>query len=563
MTTEAAEPTRAADVLRRPWVAALIVLAVYGVLAQLNSTGGYLGTDTGAKVITLDRMAENDTFSPAIGYWAEEWDPDGDYHPLFDTRQNDDGEWVNVTTLPMLVVARPLYELGGYRLALLLPMLGALLAAFAARNIVRQQSSEGEGWSAFWLVALASPITIYALDLWEHSIGAGLMLAAFAVLLRVARGPSPWWIGLLAGTALGLSAAMRTETFVVAFVFVGGVCVSLLLRRRLTSALITGATTTVAFAALWFLNGRLEEAVGGTSRADRVTSVATTSSLVNVTDSTGASELSTRFREALLTWFGLPVGEYPANVALGGVVVLGLIAAGVMARREDLKISHLLLALVVSCYLIAGLSGLGFVSGALVAAPAAGLVVLSRSWSLERVGIAGMAVTATVLTWAFQFTGGAGPQWGGRYILVPTLVLVCLGVVAVRADGQMFRRTVFGLSAAVTIFGVVWLQQRSHAVEGFFQDLAERPEEVVISTNGFLVREAGTAYDDRLYLSIGRGADVEGAVDLVVESGRSTFGLLTFQSVPAELDAELKASDQVNFLGVPLWYHSYEVEAER
>ena len=90
-------------------MAALVVLAVYGVLALLNSTGGYLGTDTGAKVITLDRMAEEGTFSPAIGYWAEEWDPDGDYHPLFDTRRSDGGEWVNVTTLPMLIAARPLY----------------------------------------------------------------------------------------------------------------------------------------------------------------------------------------------------------------------------------------------------------------------------------------------------------------------------------------------------------------------------------------------------------------------------------------------------------------------
>src|SRR3546814_17864200 len=98
--------------------------------------------------------------------------------------QNDDGEWINVTTLPMLVAAAPLYEIGGYRLALVWPMLGAVLAAFACRDIARQLDGEDAGWRAFWLPALASPLPIYAPDLWEHPPRAGLSVGSFPVSLR-------------------------------------------------------------------------------------------------------------------------------------------------------------------------------------------------------------------------------------------------------------------------------------------------------------------------------------------------------------------------------------------
>src|SRR3546814_3677047 len=105
------------------------------------SPGGYLGTDTGAKVATLEVMDQRGSAKPQLGYWAEQWDPDGSLHPIYDSDPID-GEWVHVTTLPMLELARPLYALGGYRLTLLLPMAGAVGAAFASRSLARRARSE-------------------------------------------------------------------------------------------------------------------------------------------------------------------------------------------------------------------------------------------------------------------------------------------------------------------------------------------------------------------------------------------------------------------------------------
>ena len=84
-------------------------------------------------------------------------------------------------------MARPLWSLGGYRGALLLPMLGGVATALAARALARRlapAASRARAEAAsFWLVGLASPVAIYALDLWEHTLGLAAM--AWAVVLLV------------------------------------------------------------------------------------------------------------------------------------------------------------------------------------------------------------------------------------------------------------------------------------------------------------------------------------------------------------------------------------------
>jgi len=536
--------------LRRPWVAALVVLAVYAGLALLNSTGGYLGTDTGAKVITLDRMVEEGTIRPDIGYWAEEWDPQGEYHPLFDTRRNDEGGWVNVTTLPMLIASQPLYELGGYRLALLWPMLGSIISAFACRDIARQLAGEREGWWTFWIVALASPLTVYALDLWEHSLGAGLMLTAIALLLRAFESPRWSLLAIGAGLLFGASATMRAESFVVAFVAVGTACARLLVHRLPVRSVGVGVSALAAFAVPWLANAALETQLAANRRTERVTGQA---------GREWWTELSERGEEALLTWFGLPGVAYPGNVILGVCAVGALVLAVVLHRRGEGRSALLAIGAVAVIFALSFSSGRSFVSGALIASPFAGLAVLGRRTSAYW-WLFGTALAMTALTWMFQLTGGAGPQWGGRYILVPTLLLTTLGIVALLAHGD--RSTVVivtGLAALVTAFGVSWLNHRSHEVEEFFEQLAARPEDVVISDNGFLVREAGPAYEDGRYLSVGRRGTVAGAVDVVADAGFETFAVLTRRSAPPEIDGELAGSTEVRFLGVPLWYHSFRL----
>ncbi|HZP31565.1 MAG TPA: hypothetical protein VFC99_21610, partial [Acidimicrobiia bacterium] len=166
------------DRARRVVAAALLLFAVYVSLSLFNDPRATMVTDTGGKIATLRAMQHNGGLDPDVHYWAAKWDPDGRLHGLFYTSRVGD-KWVNATTVTMLDVAEPLYAVGGIRAALILPMLGSVLAALAARALARRMGAgRSGGWLAFRCVGLASPLAVYALDLWEHSIGAALMLWA-------------------------------------------------------------------------------------------------------------------------------------------------------------------------------------------------------------------------------------------------------------------------------------------------------------------------------------------------------------------------------------------------
>ena len=112
-----------------------------------------------------------------------------------------------------------------------------------------------------------------------------------------------------------------------------------------------------------------------------------------------------------------------------------------------------------------------------------------------------VAVGALPLVWAFQYLGGADPQWAGRYVLELCIILVALGVAALQHAGSAIRWGVLALSRARDRDGLLWLRRASHSVADLFADLVDRPEDVVIARNGFLIREGGPAYSQRLWLT--------------------------------------------------------------
>ena len=278
MTSSTATPglvRGAASWLRRPVIAGLVLLVAYGGLSLFMDPGGYLGTDTGGKVATLEEMAHHGGgLDPDVGYWAADQDPEASLHGLYFTTRVGD-RYLNVTTLPMIYAALPLYELGGYRLALLIPMLGGVACAFAARAVARRVS-DTDGWAAYWIVGLASPITIYSLDLWEHTLGAALMAWGIVVLVDVISGRHRWWRPLLAGVLFGAAFTMRTEALVYGFVAVGVTCGLLLYRgRRLGPPLVTGLAALAGFVVVAAANALGEIAVlGATIRSSRAAGTA-------------------------------------------------------------------------------------------------------------------------------------------------------------------------------------------------------------------------------------------------------------------------------------------------
>jgi hypothetical protein len=504
--------------LRVPVIAGMVLLVAYVALSFTCDPEGFLGTDTGGKVATVKVMSERGDFDPDLGHWAGEWDPEARVHGLYYTSRIGD-RFINVTSLPMVLAARPLWDLGGYRATLLLPMAGAIAAAFAARALSRRLG-DGDGWAAFWVIGLASPLVVYALDLWEHTLGAGLMAWGTVALVDCVLDRATWWRGLLAGAAFGAAGAMRTEAFVYVLATVGVTCAVIAFgaRREIGRAVMVGVSAVAGFAAAFGANLALEAAVlGEPMRSGRASGAA----------SSGADELGLRIKEGLIT----SLSPFPTLHAEGWLVGAGLLLAlGLVAARSARRDSQ---PIVVGAAAVAGLiylwrfsNGLGFVPGLVAATPFAAAGV-ALAWHDRRSRlVAALALVPLPLVFAFQYTGGAAPQWAGRYILFTGLLLAVVGVSERRRMAQWAQVGFVVLSVAVTVFGVAWLATRSAQIADAADRLQQRDEQVLITPNGFISREFGATYGDADWLAAGSSADLAFAFEVAGESGASTVALV-------------------------------------
>jgi hypothetical protein len=503
---------------------ALIVLGIYIVCSFVCSGAGFLGGDSGGKVATLREMDRHSTLVPQVGYWAAAQDPGAALHPLYYTTVVN-GHYVNVTTLPLLIAEYPLYKVGGYRLALLVPMLGALACALIARALARRWGA-GNPDLVFWIVALASPVAIYALDIWEHTWGLALMLLGVLALTDALAGKRAVLAGGLAGLCFGAAAALRTEALVYGAVATLAVCVVLVARsRRVATAAGVGVAALVGVAVPWFANSLLERALlGATLRSGRASSAA----------SAAGDAVGVRLREAITTTIGLDFASRTAEILVGGgaVVLLAFAVLAAVRGRPPRQVNELFGAAAV--LLLFRFTGLGFIPGVFTAFPfaAAALFVV---WRYPRLRLpAAIALLAMPLVWYTAYTGNAGAQWGGRYLLCSSLLLAVGGIIVVAEHARGLLTPFIVLCVAVTGFGFVNLVSRSYDWQTVGRRVLALSSDVVISRDGFLFREAGGYYtSDRHWLTAPSNDDLDRAVGVADATGAHTMSIVTSDATRA------------------------------
>jgi hypothetical protein len=562
VTAQAEQPTPSrAPLLRRlatsPLSAGIILLLAFLGLSMLMDPMGGLGTDTGGKVATLEVMADRPLgLDPDLGYWAAAQDPDASLHGLFYTEGIGD-RFINVTTLPMLELAAPLYRVGGYRLALVLPMAGAIVAAFAARALAaRLGAGSGRAWGAYWLVGLASPMCIYALDLWEHTWGVALLAWGVVALLRVRSATSPMPIvwGGLAGLAFGAAYSMRTEALAYGFVATAVICISLLISRQVLRALLAGGGAVAGLAVAFAANLALEHvALGQSLRAERASGTA----------GSGGADLALRIKEAFVTAVGLVPSLEQRDIVLGAVLAAALIIAARASRSPQTRTLALAAgAVAVGLLLYRVVQGLGFVPGLVATTPLAALGVAFLPRTLRGREVYAIALGALPVVWYFQYSGGAVPQWAGRYILPSGLLLLVLGVVNFDRVPRAAVNAFVAASVAVTVFGLAWMVDRTHEIGEAAREVAAFPEPALVAETNFFLRELGAEYhgsQTRWLSTVGR-ADTPAAVDIVRAQGLDQFAFLTTAAgAPPEFEGfEVAGERAYDWLGVPWRVVTYD-----
>jgi hypothetical protein len=517
-------------VLARPVVACLLLFTAYGALSMLNDPNGTLLADSGGKVATMHAMADSGSLDPDVGYWAATRDPAGELHALRFTAKVGD-EWLQATTLPMLYASYPLYEFGGDRAILLLPMLGGVLCALAARALARRGGAS-TGWTAFWAVGLLTPVSLYAVSFWEHTLGLAAMLWAVVWFVDVARGRAGWRGALVGGVLFGAAGVLRTEALVYFAVTVLAVLTVLVVRERAwVRAIAVGSAAVAGLVGVLLANVALEIlTIGASVRTGRAAGAA---------GAAGDATLWDRIDQATTTATGLNGFSTAIDWVVGAAIVL-LLGAGAWALARPDGPRLLGGAAVVgacSLYAVRFSNGLEYVPGFLTASPLAAVGIL-LVWKRRELWLpAAVAVLALPLLWVTAYSDTMRPQWGGRYALTSGAILA-VGAVVVLAGRRVALAAVLAVSLLVTGYGVVFLSVRSHSIADGMAAIVDRHDAAVISLEAHLLREGGAFYTpDRHWLTATDQKQLQKAVRIVRGAGDREFALLVPDElqVPAEL----------------------------
>lgn len=222
-----------------------------------------------------------------------------------------------------------------------------MFAAFGARALARRVGSDGS--AAFWIIGVASPATIYALDFWEHSIGLALVVVA----------------------ALDASDGDRGVGTALVYGFVAGGCVGggLLLSGRLLGATTRGAAMVAGVGAMTLVNSALDSAlIGDATRAGRSTSTA---------GATGG-DLTLRAEEAVVT-FASPFAQTEVIFLILAVLTVATLAT--LGHRSEGPADSVrptaIMAGALGALVLDDLlgNGLGFVPGLAATTPVAALAL--------------------------------------------------------------------------------------------------------------------------------------------------------------------------------------------
>ncbi len=432
--------------------------------------------------------------------------------------------YVQPATLPYVCAAAPVVSALGLPWGLSLSILGVVLAAVGGWMLERETGGSGS-WS-FSLVGVVGPIAFYGTDTWEHAPAAGAAVLGTALLLAA----RSRWTGALGGMLWGLGVAMRSEMAIVAGALVVGVLVVAEVRRQVLEGKVRVAMFAIAGAGVLGLDRLAQDRlIGSDYRGGRVSSQAADVG-VDVAD---------RASDALVTTVGLFATSPPQQgILIGAALVLCLGVLG--ARVSGVGGSPTLVAVGstgVMTLLAIRIVDPGFVPGLLAAAPVAvvGLFALRTSAPPLLRSIAAGAAIALPITWALQWRGNLGPQWGGRYTLVSAALLtVCgVGVMAPR------KRTVASgvvLAAAVLVgaSGLVWHVERTRTFAQGIEDVLALPcDQVLISTSTYLLREGGSfpemrtgVRDDGCRMLNGGDGRLQLAMEVAGASGADTVRIL-------------------------------------
>lgn len=404
------------------------------------------------------------------------------------------------------VLLWPLVDAGGAGGAVVLSVIGTVLAAWGA-SLVARQLAGGLERTTLWTVGVASPLVFDSYLVIAHTLGAACAVWGYLAMRRAITGRAV--IPAIAALVLFAVGAMLRNEIVLLGVAVAAVHGLASLRLHRVVPLLSGLPA-LGVAAGYLLDPRLTElAVGSVDRTS-------TGGTPNRAESSGAFTIAPGPESSWLSdradgfWLTVVRPSYDAGTtaAVAFMVPIALAAmVAVAARRPQDPGAAVMLGVVAAAAAVTRLvvGGAGLVPGLLVAFPllAAGVVAVIVQWhALDRASRLLVLSSAgfAILVVATQYSDGGSGEWGGRYFAVGLPLVVPPVLVALRAclaglDAPTRRATV-GCAAlasvAVAVVGILSLrvshQGTERLVDGVRAAQASHDAPVVLTAHGALAR---------------------------------------------------------------------------
>ena len=232
---------------------ALVALAyVVWVLSLPEDT--FWAGDMGVKLLQVEGLTRSSFRSLALDYPGEHVDPEGAYFPitrLFAARVH--GRWYAVFPPLFAILTAPLYLAFGNVGLYVLPAASAVAVLYLSLLLARHAALGPHEVYLPVAIGLGSPLFLYAVVFWEHSLATMLCLAAFALMLRPAGSKLFRVVSVLVGVLMGVASAMRPECY---WFTVGLIAASMVWhgRKGWQHAALIGAGACAASAASCTLN---------------------------------------------------------------------------------------------------------------------------------------------------------------------------------------------------------------------------------------------------------------------------------------------------------------------
>lgn len=520
-------------------LALAFVAVVYIPIALGRPADVFWSPDQGDKLLQVHALLEgrHDLSIAYPGLWL---DPELQYRPYLISYV-----WNNTIQVPWpLAWALPsalLYAVFGGTGLVLLPVVGGLLAAWAAGRLA-ERMAPGSGWLAVLLSALATPMLVFSTLFWEHAPAAGLFTLGF--LLLPLQGPGSVRSSLkslLAGICFGLAIAWRNEIamYLVAALAAAWLASTGWRSRRELAWLPFGLALVLLPAAVsnWLVAGSVYPRTPALPVSlERVVSNLALVSPRLVPDFLVGREFGMQMPE-LIRWspaaglvlLGLAhvpsAGRAQALLRAGGLALSGLATAALFVTPAPLAVGGFLIAAPFLAVVLLAPRGLA-------ATPTGKTLVIFAAMALL------MYAAAVGLLHSRGFNE-PGLQWGPRYLLPIYPLLAAPAAVTLRhllvyrKLDRVLGRSLAALAVAFQLVGLEKIDMRQLLVQQNAALVASLPAGLVVSGRFYLVEPAPGLNRERAVFCVQTAAALRGWLDRALAAGETQFWFVDSEPLPA------------------------------